>query len=95
MLLTYTDAFDPAHSFQQPVTVDNTGHVVVTPEGGVTIVQLNDPALVTFEYLSNPGANISRATLEGESFNVGAMTGRTSCTPMPRCLIRHSSTPRQ
>lgn len=47
----------------------------MTPEGRVTIVQPNDPALVTFEYLSGPGANISRVTLEGESFNMGATTG--------------------
>ncbi|MDE1930541.1 MAG: VCBS domain-containing protein, partial [Alphaproteobacteria bacterium] len=75
MLLTYTDAVDPGHSFQQLVTVDTTGHVVVTPEGGSTIVQPNDPALVTLEYLSGSGANVSSVTIEGESFNIGATIG--------------------
>ncbi|HEV2264686.1 MAG TPA: VCBS domain-containing protein [Stellaceae bacterium] len=74
MLLTYTDAVDPAHSFQQLVTVDNTGHVVVTPESG-TVVQPNDPALVTLEYLSGPGAAVSSVAIEGESFNIGATIG--------------------
>ena len=71
MLLTYTDAVDPAHSFQQLVTVDNTGHVVVTPES-TTIVQPNDPALVTLEYLTGPGAAVSSVSIEGESFNINA-----------------------
>lgn len=75
MLLTYTDAVDPAHSFQQLVTVDTTGHVVVTPEGGSTIVQPNDPALVTLEYLSGSGANVSSVTIENESFNINATIG--------------------
>ena len=71
LLLTYTDAVDPAHTFQQLVTVDNAGHVVVTPESG-TIVQPNDPALVSLEYLSGPGAAVSSVAIEGESFNIGA-----------------------
>ncbi|MGH7000239.1 MAG: VCBS domain-containing protein, partial [Stellaceae bacterium] len=74
MLLTYTDAVDPAHTFQQLVTVDNAGHVVVTPESG-TIVQPNDPALVSLEYLSGSGANVSSVSIEGESFNINATIG--------------------
>jgi len=74
MLLTYTDAVDPAHTFQQLVTVDSSGHVVVTPESG-TIVQPNDPALVSLEYLSGSGANVSSVSIEGESFNIGATIG--------------------
>ena len=74
MLLTYTDAADPAHSFQQLVTVDNTGHVAVTPESG-TVVQPNDPALVSLEYLSGPGAAVSSVAIEGESFNINATIG--------------------
>ncbi|MGH6995649.1 MAG: VCBS domain-containing protein, partial [Stellaceae bacterium] len=74
LLLTYTDAVDPAHSFQHLVTVDNAGHVVVTPESG-TIVQPNDPALVSLEYLSGSGANVSNVSIEGESFNINATIG--------------------
>ncbi|HYL31753.1 MAG TPA: VCBS domain-containing protein [Stellaceae bacterium] len=74
MLLTYTDAVDPAHTFQQLVTVDSSGHVVVTPESG-TIVQPNDPALVSLEYLIGSGANVSSVSIEGESFNIGATIG--------------------
>ena len=77
LLLTYTDAVDPAHTFQQLVTVDNTGHVVVTPEGAGTIVQPNDPALVTLEWVSGPGANVSTVAIEGEQFTINATLSAT------------------
>jgi len=46
MLLTYTDLVDPAHSFQQLVHVDSGGVITVIPQSD-TVVQPNDPALVS------------------------------------------------
>lgn len=77
LLLTYTDAVDPAHSFQQLVAVDNTGHVVVTPES-TTFVQPNDPALVTLQYLSGSGAAVSSINIEGETLNINATIDGTT-----------------
>lgn len=72
MLLTYTDAVDPAHSFQQLVTVDpGTGQVHFTPES-TTYVQPNDPALLTLQYVSGPSGEsvtIPTLTIEGETIN--------------------------
>jgi len=71
LLLTYTDAVDPAHTFQQLVTVGANGLITATPES-TTVVQPNDPALVTLEYISGPGATVASVAIEGESFNIGA-----------------------
>ncbi|MDE2228380.1 MAG: hypothetical protein KGL11_04985 [Alphaproteobacteria bacterium] len=76
LLLTYTDAVDPAHTFQQLVSVAANGLITATPESG-TIVQPNDPALVTLEYVSGSGATVSSVSIEGESFNIGATLDAT------------------
>jgi hypothetical protein len=68
LLLTYTDLVDPAHSFQQLVSAPGGATTIVTPES-TTIVQPNDPALVSLEYLS--GANVTGITaiIEGDFVN--------------------------
>jgi hypothetical protein len=75
LLLTYTDMVDPAHSFQQLVSVSTGGAVTVTPESG-TIVQPNDPALVSLEYLSGSALTATSLTIEGET-----ITGLTPVGP--------------
>ena len=72
LLLTYTDAADPAHSFQQQFDVASNGSIPPIVES-TTIVQPNDPALVTLEYISGPGATVSSINIEGEHFNIGAL----------------------
>ena len=76
LLLTYTDAVDPAHTFQQLVTVGANGLITATPES-TTVVQPNDPALVTLEYVSGPGATVSSVTIEGEQFSINATLSST------------------
>jgi hypothetical protein len=71
LLLSYTDAVDPAHTFQQLVTVGTNGLITASPESG-TIVQPNDPALVSLEYVSGPGATVSSVAIEGGTLSIGA-----------------------
>ncbi|MDE2165142.1 MAG: VCBS domain-containing protein [Alphaproteobacteria bacterium] len=83
LLLTYTDAVDPAHTFQQLVDVNANGTIVATPESGSylgvdTIVQPNDPALVTLQYLSGSGATVSSVNIEGETLNINATIDGTT-----------------
>jgi VCBS repeat-containing protein len=73
LLLTYTDAVDPAHSFQQLVTVSGGGTVTVTPESS-TYVQPNDPALLSISYVSGAAATVNNIDIEGVTYNAGGVT---------------------
>jgi len=73
LLMTYTDLVDPAHSFQQLVHVAAGGAITVTPES-TTVVQPNDPALVSLEYLSGAAVTVSSLTIEGETLNTSGVT---------------------
>jgi hypothetical protein len=69
ILLTYTDALDPGHSFQELIQVTGvTPSVVVAPvnPNGVPI-QPNDPALLSFEYVSGSAVTLSNVTVAGEN----------------------------
>lgn len=69
ILMTYTDALDPAHSFQELIQVSgSTPSLVVAPVNpdGVPI-QPNDPALLSFEYVSGQEVTLSNVTVAGEN----------------------------
>ena len=63
VLLTYTDLADPAHSFQELVTVGSTG--LITADGAP--IQPHDAALVTLEY-EGTSTIINGFSVGGETF---------------------------
>jgi hypothetical protein len=64
VLLTYTDLADPAHSFQEILTVGSNG--LLTIDGSP--IQSHDAALVTLEY-QGTATNITGFSVAGESFS--------------------------
>jgi hypothetical protein len=69
VLLTYTDLADPAHSFQEVLTVGSNG--LLTIDGSP--IQPHDAALVTLEY-QGTATNITGFSVAGETFtglNIG------------------------
>ncbi|HZL58249.1 MAG TPA: hypothetical protein VFC38_00965 [Stellaceae bacterium] len=76
LLLTYTDAADPSHSFQQLATISADG-VVTFAAGSDTFVQPNDPALVTLEIVPGSGTasvTVTGVTIEGQTAAIGSTT---------------------
>ncbi|HEY1503625.1 MAG TPA: hypothetical protein VGF92_04950 [Stellaceae bacterium] len=63
VLLTYTDLADPAHSFQETLTIGSNG--LITAEGAP--IQPHDAALVTLEYQGTP-TTITGFSVAGETF---------------------------
>ena len=84
ILLTYTDALDPAHSFQEVIQVtNNSPSPVVAPVNpdGVPI-QPNEPALLSFEYVSGADVTLSNVTVAGENVVFSAPNHTLSGTPV-------------
>ncbi len=69
ILLTYTDALDPAHSFQTLATVDNTGAATFAVANTDIPIQPNDPALVTLQYVSGADVTVNSIQVAGETLN--------------------------
>jgi hypothetical protein len=63
VLLTYTDLADPAHSFQEMLTVGSNG--LLTIDGSP--IQPHDAAMITLEYQGTP-TNITGFSVAGETF---------------------------
>jgi hypothetical protein len=63
VLLTYTDLADPAHSFQEMLTVGSNG--LLTVDGSP--IQPHDAAMITLEYQGTP-TNITGFSVAGETF---------------------------
>ncbi len=84
LLLTYTDALDPGHSFQELIQVTGTTpSVVVAPvnPNGVPI-QPNDPALLSFEYVNGSDVTLTNVTVAGENVVFSGANNTLSGTPV-------------
>jgi len=96
VLVTYTDAVDPAHSFQEVLQITSSGVSVLTPPvapGGVPI-EPNDPALLTFQYLSGStgtvtfdGGAATTVTVAGETVTIPAGSDLNSGSPEFTAMI--------
>src|SRR5487761_1597052 len=72
----YQPGFEDAFDVVTGNGTDTAGNVIIPPES-TTVVQPNDPALVSLEYVSGSGANVSSVAIEGEQFTINATLSAT------------------
>jgi len=70
LLLTYTDLYDPAHSFSELVTVNAASHQLVTD----IPIQPGDPALVSLALVSGGATSITSIEVGGGTITVPSET---------------------
>ena len=70
VLLTYTDLYNPAHSFETIATADGLGHLITTDGSPI---QPGDLANVSIEHINGTGpVTINSLTIAGETVTFGA-----------------------